>query len=658
MDWYIRDIVVYGEGGETRTVSVGPGVNIITGMSRTGKSALVPIVDYCLGSGEYEVPVGVIREFARWYGIRLQTPQEQLFIARKEPGRQRSTATMHLIVGREVPVPALVELTGNSDRDTVVAELSRRLGLMEQSLAETRYDTALTEPPTARNVAPFLFQSQNVIANKDVLFYKTDQTRHRDHRQRLQRIFPYVLGAIDAAYFARKGQLDTAQRELRQLEHRLAEEESLVGGGTSAARALWDRAVALGLAGADPEADAAGGDTELDLAVLRGRLVALTASAGAQPARSPAVAGNPERAAALDVRSRELRSELAGLRQRLETATNLAQEADAYGGALQAQRGRLRAVELVPAAVDGAVTCPVCAQLVEHIVPQVGRLRQAHDEVRARLEGLTAARPALTEHTERVRGEIAARRAELTSVESQLAALYRAQDDAESADAAWAEQQRHLGAMQFYLERTPAESRDPGALARRVEQLRHRVARLQEELDDFDAGARLDSALSVVGQTMSTLSRSLGLEQSDSPLRLDIKALTVLRDSPTGRPERLYEIGSGENWVGFHLCALFALHTFFLRRGSPVPSFLFLDQPSQIYFPEEVGGAQTGASPGGAQRQTDWAAVQRMYRMIFDTVRNLDNRLQVIILDHADLSDPPEFPAAIRARWRDGRALI
>ena len=39
MDWYVRDIVVYGEGGETRTVSFGPGVNIITGMSRTGKSA-------------------------------------------------------------------------------------------------------------------------------------------------------------------------------------------------------------------------------------------------------------------------------------------------------------------------------------------------------------------------------------------------------------------------------------------------------------------------------------------------------------------------------------------------------------------------------------------------------------------------------------------
>jgi hypothetical protein len=47
-----------------------------------------------------------------------------------------------------------------------------------------------------------------------------------------------------------------------------------------------------------------------------------------------------------------------------------------------------------------------------------------------------------------------------------------------------------------------------------------------------------------------------------------------------------------------------------------------------------------------------------MYRIVFDTVRNLDDQLQVIILDRADLSDPPEFAAAVRARWRDGRPLI
>lgn len=36
-------------------------VNIITGASRTGKSALIPIIDYCLGSDKCTIPVDIIR---------------------------------------------------------------------------------------------------------------------------------------------------------------------------------------------------------------------------------------------------------------------------------------------------------------------------------------------------------------------------------------------------------------------------------------------------------------------------------------------------------------------------------------------------------------------------------------------------------------------
>lgn len=37
-------------------------VNIITGGSQTGKSAIIPIIDYCLGAGDCTIPVGVIRD--------------------------------------------------------------------------------------------------------------------------------------------------------------------------------------------------------------------------------------------------------------------------------------------------------------------------------------------------------------------------------------------------------------------------------------------------------------------------------------------------------------------------------------------------------------------------------------------------------------------
>jgi hypothetical protein len=46
------------------------GINLITGSSRSGKSAIIKIVDYCLGSGRCSIPkLGPIRRSSAWYGV-------------------------------------------------------------------------------------------------------------------------------------------------------------------------------------------------------------------------------------------------------------------------------------------------------------------------------------------------------------------------------------------------------------------------------------------------------------------------------------------------------------------------------------------------------------------------------------------------------------
>jgi len=73
MSFQIRDIVLYNAKGDIRTVSLEPGkVNIITGKSKTGKTALVEVIDYCLGSGECSIPQGPMRQGVAWFGLRLQ----------------------------------------------------------------------------------------------------------------------------------------------------------------------------------------------------------------------------------------------------------------------------------------------------------------------------------------------------------------------------------------------------------------------------------------------------------------------------------------------------------------------------------------------------------------------------------------------------------
>ena len=67
----MKAIMIFNKSGEVRSVNMEPGVNIITGESKTGKSALVEIMDYCLCSSRCTIPKGKITEFAYIYVITM-----------------------------------------------------------------------------------------------------------------------------------------------------------------------------------------------------------------------------------------------------------------------------------------------------------------------------------------------------------------------------------------------------------------------------------------------------------------------------------------------------------------------------------------------------------------------------------------------------------
>ena len=112
-------------------------------------------------------------------------------------------------------------------------------------------------------------------------------------------------------------------------------------------------------------------------------------------------------------------------------------------------------------------------------------------------------------------------------------------------------------------------------------------------------------------------------------------------------------MGSGENWVGYHLLAHIALHKWFRLKERPVPGFLILDQPSQAYYPPEQDSE--GSLDGLADE--DQTAVERLFRLISDAAGELAPNLQIIVMDHADLNRD-WFEDAVVERWRRGKKLI
>jgi predicted ATP-binding protein involved in virulence len=57
-------------------------VNVITGYSQRGKSAIISIIDYCLASSECDVPIGTIREKVDKFAIYITLNDRNIFLAR------------------------------------------------------------------------------------------------------------------------------------------------------------------------------------------------------------------------------------------------------------------------------------------------------------------------------------------------------------------------------------------------------------------------------------------------------------------------------------------------------------------------------------------------------------------------------------------------
>lgn len=98
-----------------RIVDFKPGkVNVVTGASRTGKSAIIPIVDYCLASSDCFIPIDTIRNYASWYGVVFQTETEQVLISRKIPHGNKVSNDFYLLRGAIVSIPPAITETNET----------------------------------------------------------------------------------------------------------------------------------------------------------------------------------------------------------------------------------------------------------------------------------------------------------------------------------------------------------------------------------------------------------------------------------------------------------------------------------------------------------------------------------------------------------------
>ena len=638
----IVSISIYNHDGSQRDVELRlDSLNIITGDSKTGKSSLLSIVDYALGRSKSSIPQTSWFKTIAWFAVVFRLPGGSRALVARQPhaaGVSNQRAMLEF-GGPEMVAPPMTALRLNTDTDSLRAQLGARIGLEGVQLQSS--DTSTRGPISIGlgSAVPFTLQEQHEIDNKVALFHRQNE---QGIAQTLKDSLPFFLGAVDGEQAAKRARLRDARQALRRAENSLATAQEELAGEHQELRELHREARAVGLIAT--RADDPGEDL-IDV------LNAVRLTRASEPlAPNVDVAAQDERRRNEAKRS-ELAQELNALMNNRDLLLDVREGEGSYDGSLSLQIDRLSVLDVIPRKAQEGDVCPVCEQAMPYPDATVDVLNTRLHELRDELTAVTARRPKRQQALRQVNGEIERVRKELSAIDTAMSR--NAVSDLEADPSALREAQQFVrGRIDAILGKL--QSRDESAIAKlrsRRDQAKALVEALESELDGGEAREQLTSRLNHLSQMLGKYSGKLNLEQAEQPIRLDVNQLTIVVDTADG-PLLLPNIGSGENWVGYHVAAHLALHEYFFRQQRPVPRFLMLDQPSKAHFQSD-----RPRDANDSFLDPDRESVRNMFKLFVEYTNSLEGQIQVIVIDHADYDDD-WFVNSVVHNWRNGEALI
>lgn len=632
-----------------RVIAFEPGkINVISGDNGTGKSTLTWIVDYCLGSEKCSIPVGLIRKLTGWFGLHLKLANTEMIIARRNPEDQQSTTDLYWNEGLKLEVPAIVQKNARVD------DLKNRFNQIAHlpSLDFSTDDVVgYAGRPSSRDMAAFNFQPQHIVANPYTFFFKADTT---EHREKLKIIFPLVLGSIDATTLAKQRELKDAEREYDKLRRELEARTMAARAWEAEVESYYLQAKGLGLLA---DAPSPGPGWGLDKYLLELRRVPDSVRQMDLPevreGTNEAASGEFVRVAAEED---QLAQDTGSLKRRLDRIDQLSASLNDYGSSFTSQEDRLEGVGWLEEKLRDNHECPVCAAVHTDGNARLTELQTLAREMKTLAVSVRQAPAKLDQ-------EQATLRQELRDKETLLSRARQKRKFLEERTAAFAAQRQRVRQIYLFVGRVEQalenvmSSRNVDDLQDKARALAERLARLRRELDGKSRQERLNAAIDKVSARIADYAKSLRLEHATENVRLNTRELTLQFRPLSGRTDFLWEVGSGQNWVGYHLAGLLALHEHFNSLPqNPVPRFLMIDQPSQVYFPEAWPAMdQTPSGNKPSEQSPDIDGVRRIFAALSEFMTVLKGQFQVIVTEHAGLITWQGIDNVhLVANWREG----
>lgn len=647
----IASIHIYSHDGRRRDLPLNPeGLNIITGLASTGKSSLSDIVEYCMGESDCKIAEGFIRERVSWFAVTFQFQHEQVFVAKPNPKPGKVQCSLAMVLrGREIRTPTFEALKHNGGDELVHEVLSSLLGIPETRTSVSERSSRTGYSVNVKHTTFYLFQKQGLVASKELLFYRQAEEHLpqaiRDTFAVLFRISNVGDMEAEANRRATQRELKIAQRELRVAQET---EDALDTRGLG----LLVEARAAGI----PFSNFVGNNARSDNGAESELVAALREVLTWRLGQIPLLADSE--VAKLQARRSRLRSERRQVQDQIAAVQRYVKGASDFQTEVQEQRSRLESINALPRSPRGAWQWPFLNEADARMDGIAQALLAELSDLDKDLEKVGGARPRLDEHLAQLTDKASRLREEICETEVELNAAVLAEEKATAQEDANTQAAKIQGRVSFYLESlTPNNT--ISTLKLKVERLQAKLDQLTQETNsDDDADARMESVITHISATMSALIREFKAYFSEFPFRLDMRNLTVVVQRP-GNPVPMIRTGGGANWLAYHISALLALHHYAWENNVPIPRFIMLDQPTQVYFPSQTAYESVA---GDAKRvrtvDVDLAAAKRLFETLLNYTKVLVPGFQLIVTEHANFAEDWFQEALVEEPWMDPPALV
>jgi len=636
-----------------RVVEFKPGVlNVITGASRTGKSAIIPMIDYCLASSDCFIPIDTIRDNASWYGVVFQTDSEQILLARGIPSGVKASKDFFIQRADSVSVPPFLEQP-NENIDGIKNILNTISSVPFFSLEGTLDKQGYKARLGFRDLMALVFQNQDIVANQNILFYKTHA---HEHRERLRNWFPFILGAENIEVLKARQRLQVIEKRLNQLKREYDKTKEHSSSWMNNMLGHLKVATEYGLLDDDVTDEM----TSEELIIIAKGLFDNIPEHTKGTSEDIQIAATE--LATYETQEYKISTDIAIVKKRLGELKRLNSGFNDYGGAIKKRVERLHISQWLDDISTNAEGCPACGSH-EHpnSVEELSKISSAFKIYEEESKRVAEIPTSFSREEERLTVELDSYVKSLRELQSRydilLAKDKKSQDEFQSRKNMFL----FLGHLKASLE-TFENLGDGGDLKEEMDSLQDEFNTLIKIADRQGVKRKVEAAEARISGSILNHLKALDVEDKyrDVAPKFSVQDLNISVLSSDDNWHYLAEVGSASNWVSFHLALFCALQEYFIEQSiSSVPSFVIFDQPSQVYFPRVKRSSEEKELDPQYEEEEDVIAVKQMFRTVANSIAATKGAWQGIILDHADSTIYGEIDGVHEVDvWRDGNKLI